>query len=49
MFKMFYNEEKSDKVIFRRRKDNIYMIWNYLFNLEKLTVIGTVKILIPKL
>ena len=35
MFKMFYNEEKSDKIVFRRRKDNIYMIWNYLFNLEK--------------
>lgn len=35
MFKMFYNEEKSDKVIFRRRKDNIYLIWNYLFHLEK--------------
>ena len=35
MFKMFYNEEKSDKIVFRRRKDNIYIIWNYLFNLEK--------------
>lgn len=35
MFKMFYNEEKSDKIVFRRRKDNIYMIWNYLFHLEK--------------
>lgn len=35
MFKIFYNDEKSNKVIFRRRKDNIYMIWNYLFHLEK--------------
>ena len=35
MFKMFYNEEKSEKIVFRRRKDNIYMIWSYLFNLEK--------------
>ena len=31
MFKIFNGKKKGDKVRFRR-KDNIYMIWEYLFN-----------------
>lgn len=34
MFKLFKSERKNEKKLFRR-SESIYMIWKYLFNLEK--------------
>lgn len=35
MFNIYYNNKKGNKLRFRR-KDNIYMVWEYLLNLDKI-------------
>ena len=42
MFKIFNGKKKGDKVRFRR-KDNIYMIWEYLFSRENVKGNGIYK------
>ena len=42
MFKIFNGKKKGDKVRFRR-KDNIYMIWEYLFSRENVKGNGRYK------
>ena len=42
MFKIFNGKKKGDKVRFRR-KDNIYMIWEYLFSRENVKCLNGYK------